>query len=167
MWHLARVRLRDIGATPWGPGAGVPDVPDGQGGTRPPTVGDVYTSERAMAMLQRWHIRFPNDVVSGGAAGARIDGAFGRAAIPASAGDPTQWTDAHQAALVQGLLDEVHAVGNTDLTTTVDYVHDWPRWAGGPNPRHFTLSPTIGRLATTANSFIFDTTGLPPAPPYT
>jgi RHS repeat-associated protein len=167
MWHLARVRLRDIRATPWGTGAGVPDVPDGQGGVRPATVGDVYTSERAMGMLQRWHIRFPAHVVAGGEAGTRLRGAFGRAAIPASAGDPTQWTDAHQAALVQGLVDEVQALGNAGLTTTVGYVHDWPRWATGPNPYHFALDPTIGRLAATANSFLFDAAGLPPAPPYT
>jgi RHS repeat-associated protein len=167
MWHQARVRLRDIRATPWAAGAGVPDAPDGQGGTRTATIGDVYTSERAMAMLQRWHIRFPAHVVNAGTTGTRLNNAFGRAGIPSSAGDPTQWTDAHQAALVQGLLDEVQAIGNAGLITSVNHVHDWPRWASGANPYHYALDPSIGRLAVTANSFRFDTTDLPPAPPYT
>ncbi len=120
-----------------------------------------------MAMLQRWHIRFPAHVVADGEAGERLGAAFARAAIPASDGNPTQWTDAHQAALVQGLLDEVQALGNAGLITTVNYVHDWPRWATGANPNRFALDPAIGRLAVTANSFVFDATGLPPAPPYT
>jgi hypothetical protein len=118
-------------------------------------------------MLQRWHIRYPAHIVDAGTTGTRLTAAFGRAGIPAAAGDPTQWTDAHQAALVQGLLDEVHAVGNADLTQTVDYVHDWPRWAAGPNPYRFALDPTIGRLAVEASSFRFDAGDLPPAPPYT
>ena len=166
MWHMARVRLRDVGATPFAAGAHVPDVPDGHGGTRPATIGDVYTSERAAAMLQRWHIRFPAHIVNAGATGDHLNGAFARAAIPPGAGDPTRWTDAHQAALVQGLLDEVRATGNADLRTTVEYVHDWPRWANGPNPYAFVLDPAIGVLDIAAGSFQLDTADLPPAPPY-
>jgi len=167
MWPMARVRLRDVRATGWAAAAGVPAVPDGHGGTRPATIGDVYTSERAAAMLQRWHIRFPAHVVLGGSTGARLTAAFARAGVPASAGDPTRWTDAHQIALIQGLLDEVDAVGNADLITTIRYVHDWPTWVGGANPRRYALSPSVGNLATTAGSFQFDASGLPPAPPYT
>ena len=32
MWHMARIRLRDIMQTPWSAAAGVPAVPAGTGG---------------------------------------------------------------------------------------------------------------------------------------
>jgi hypothetical protein len=162
MWDMARIRVRDIRATPWGPGAAA--VPDGHGGTRPPTIGDLYTSERAMAIILRWHIRFPAHIVNAGLAGARLRAAFARPAIPAPAGDPTTWTDAIEAQLVQGLRDEVAATHNAGFIDTIDYVDNWPRWAAGPNPRSFALDPGIGSLAVTRNSFRFDGAGLPPAP---
>jgi|GEM_PF-734735 len=161
MWHMARIRLRDIARTPWPVAANVPDVPATGGGTQAATIGDVYASERAMAMLLRWHIRFPGHVASGGTAGARLVAALNRAAIPAGAGPPTAWTDAHQARLVQGIRDEVANVGNTGLTDTVTYVHDWPSWGG--NPRRYALDPAIGRLST-ARDFVLDESDLPPTP---
>ncbi|MFH7245298.1 MAG: RHS repeat-associated core domain-containing protein [Spirulina sp.] len=164
MGDMARIRLRDIASTPWSAAAGVPAVPDGSGGTRPATLGDVYTSERAMAWLLRWHIRFPAHVVSGGHEGTTLRNAYQRAAIPLSAGDPSTWGEAQETALLQGLIDQVQAVGNSGFTDTMEYVRDWPRWAGGSNPRGFTLDPTIGTLATTRHSFTFDPTGLPPPP---
>ncbi|HEY0735990.1 MAG TPA: hypothetical protein VGD69_13840, partial [Herpetosiphonaceae bacterium] len=162
-WHMARIRLRDIRATPWPATAHVPAVPDGSGGTRPATIGDVYASERALALLLRWHIRIPVDVASGVHAGARLVNALNHAAIPASAGNPTTWTDAHQALLVQGIMDEVAAINNANLTDTMTYVNTWPSWAGGSNPRRFALAETIGTLATT-RTFQFDDSDLPPAP---
>jgi hypothetical protein len=161
MWPMARVRLRDIKSTPWGAAAGVPNVPNGAGGVRPATLGDVYTSERAMGLLLRWHIRAPVNIVSGGQSGARIRAAYHRAAIPAAAGDPSTWTDAHEAALIRGIMDEV---ATTNYLDTMEYVQDWPRWAGGANPRGYRLDPTIGNLVTTRDSFQFDDSDLPPAP---
>jgi hypothetical protein len=163
MWHMARVRIRDIRATPWGPG--VAAVPDGHGGTRPATIGDVYTSERALGMILRWHIRFPAHIVNGGQAGNTLRHAFTRAAIPVGAGDPSTWTDAHEMQLLQGLRDEVAATHNAGFIDTIDYVDHWPRWAVGANPRGYTLAPTVGNLAATRGSLQFDDQNLPP-PPY-
>jgi RHS repeat-associated protein len=163
MWHMARIRLRDIRATPWPASAHVPDVPDDSGGTRPAMIGDVYASERAMALLLRWHIRFPGHVISGGHAGTRLVNALGHAAIPAGAGDPSTWTDAHQAALAQGIMDEVAAINNDNLNDTMTYVNTWPSWASGSNPRNFMLPASIGGLATT-RTFQLDDSELPPAP---
>jgi Putative peptidoglycan binding domain len=161
-WHMARVRVRDILATQW-PAGVVPDVPVAGGGTRRPTIGDVYTSERAVALLLRWHIRYPGNVISGGRAGNRLENAFRNAAIPAGAGDPTTWNDRHEAYLIDGIMREVRAIANAGFTRTMTYVNNWPA-SWGANPRGYILAPTIGALANTRNSFQFDATDLPPPP---
>jgi subtilisin family serine protease len=162
MWHMARVRIRDIRETPWGPGVEL--VPDGHGGTRAPTIGDIYTSERALGMLLRWHIRFPAHIVRDGRAGNQLRHAYSRAAIPSTAGNPSAWTDAHEIQLVQGLRDEVAAGHNAEFINTINYVDHWPQWAGGVNPRGYVLDPNVGSLATARSSFKFDDGELPPAP---
>lgn len=159
MWHMARIRLRDILSTPFNAGAGVPNVPDGTGGTRTATIGDVYTSERAIAMLLRWHIRAPAHIVSGGDSGGLLENAFGRANI--NSGDPSTWGDAEESDLIQGILDEV---AGRNFEDSIQNVHDFPIWAGGSNPRGFTLSNTIGSLNNTRDSFDFDDSDLPPTP---
>jgi peptidoglycan hydrolase-like protein with peptidoglycan-binding domain len=159
MWDMARVRLRDILAVPWG--AGVANV-----GTRPATIGDVFTSERAVAMLLRWHIRFPGHVVSGGAPGTRLRNALRDAKAAGASltwtGDPSRWTDAHETLLVDGIMSASPA----NVHDTLEYVRDWPTWVGGSNPRGFTLAaPMASRLSAARASFTLDGTGLPPAPP--
>jgi len=161
MWHMARLRIRDIRSTPWGTGFAA--IPDGSGGTRPVTIGDVYTSERAMALILRWHIRFPANIVNGGNGGTRLRAAFRRAGVATT--DPSTWTDVQEAALIQGLLDEATALHNADLMRSIDAVDSWPSWAGGANPRGYRLDRAIGNLAVTRASFQFDDSDLPP-PPY-
>jgi hypothetical protein len=166
MWDMARIRLRDILSARWPTAAHVPDVPADAGGTRRAMVGDVYTSERAMAMLLRWHVNMPATVFSGGVAANRLANAFQRASIPPAAGNPATWTDAHEASLIQGIRDEVTALGNANLIDTINQVDAWPAWAAGgaANPRGFALDPAIGNLAVTRNSLQFDADGLPPTP---
>jgi hypothetical protein len=144
-------------------------VPD-SGGSRPATIGDVYGSERAMAMIMRWHVFRPGHVVNGNAEGDHLRSALQRAAIPAGAGDPSTWTDAHQRSLIAGLQAEIdQTVKDAGLSTTIAAVVAWPNWAGAgaKNPRSYRLDPTIGRLDDTARSFQFDASDLPPAPTYT
>jgi hypothetical protein len=64
MWDMARIRLRDIRSATWG--AGVPAIPIGGGATRPATVGDVFESEKALAMVTRWQIWTPAEVITAG-----------------------------------------------------------------------------------------------------
>jgi hypothetical protein len=164
MWDMSRIRLRDILATPWPADTGIPDIPLPNGGTRQALVGDVYTSECSNALLLRWHIRFPAHVTSGGQAGSHLRGAFGRAGISGAAGDPTAWGDVEEASLIQGMIDEVAAIGNADLINTMDQVYNWPQWATGPNPRHYRLPASIGSLRQARNSMSLDASNLPPAP---
>jgi hypothetical protein len=163
MWHMARVRLRDILAVTWG--AGVANV-----GTRAPTIGDVFTSERATAMILRLHIRGPAWVVNGGNAGARLTGALARARAAQSGlgwnGDPSAWTDGHETALINGLTAELAANASAGVQQTVTYVRNWAGSWGG-NPRGYTLPlATVGNtLDDDRGSFTLDAANLPPAPP--
>lgn len=164
MWDMARVRIRDILAVPWG--AGVAEVGAGTPTARPARIGDVLTSERSVAMLLRWHIRFPANVVSGGTAGARLRNvvtlASGSAATLTWTGDPTGWTNAHETALVAAIV----AAAPTGVRATLETVRDWPTWLGGANPRGFTLAaPIAAALSAARGSFAFDASDLPPAPP--
>jgi hypothetical protein len=163
-WDMARMRIRDFLAVEWPSALGVPPVPVPEGGTRPATIGDVYTSEKAVALLLRWHVRFPAHICSMAQPGTQLRNAFGRANIPAAAGDPSAWTDANEQSLINGIMQEVAALGNAGFSSTMQSVRDWPRWAGGANPRRFALDPAIGNLDVARDSFEFDSSGLPLAP---
>ena len=165
MWDMARIRLRDIRAVPWGAAApAVPDIPVPGGQPRPAVVGDVFTSEQALAMVMRWHVYRPAHMVNAGQAGARLRGALTRAAIPAADGHPGQWTDAHEQALIDGLTAEAAALGNQGLIDSLDYVRGWHNWGAGGGPRHYSLPHTIAGLSADRDSLDFDGGGLPPAP---
>jgi hypothetical protein len=177
MWDMARLRIRDVGETPWDGPAGPPTwtVPGPQG-PRPARIKDVITSERGMAIVHRWHIRAPANMVSAGPATeppeARRIGRAGpvlRAACEAAAkehpslftGPPGTWGDAAELAL----LAHLRAQGGA----SVEYVHEWPRQAS--RNRGFTLPyellPDHGdgrRLDPARDSFLLDAGGLPPEP---
>ncbi|MEV0994136.1 peptidoglycan-binding domain-containing protein [Nonomuraea sp. NPDC050202] len=177
MWDMARLRIRDVGETPWDGPAGPPTwtVPGPQG-PRPARIKDVITSERGMAIVHRWHIRAPANMVSAGPATeppeARRIGRAGpvlRAACEAAAkehpslfaGPPGTWGDAAELALVAHLRAQGGA--------SVEYVHEWPRQAS--RNRGFTLPyellPDHGdgrRLDPARDSFLLDAGGLPPEP---
>jgi hypothetical protein len=154
MWDMARIRLRDLLDLPWQAG----------NGTR---VGEIFTSEKAIAMILRWHIRFPAHVAASRLAGARLAGALqdarGRAPNLSWNGDPAGWTDAHEAALIAGLRTQTQQAGG-GLPNTIKQVDEWPQWVNGSNRRGYRLSPAIGRLSEERGSFQFDDQSLPPAP---
>jgi hypothetical protein len=161
MWDMARIRLRDLRAAPWP--AGVPAV-----GGRAAQLGDVFTSERAMGILLRWHIRFPADVVTGGNAGSRmtrtLEAARGMRGDLNWQRDPSTWTNTHEGTLLKALRQQVDARGNSNLKETITQVDGWPTWTAGNNRRRYQLSSGIRPLREDRNSFRLDESGLPPAP---
>lgn len=164
MWDMARVRLRDIASVPWG--AGVANVATGGGATRAANIGDVFTSERARAMLLRWHIRSPAHVISGGAPGRRLRNVLANATAATPrldwTTDPSTWTDDHE----QALIDAIVPAAAPGVRGSLETVRDWPTWLGGANPRGFALAaPVAAALSATRDSFNFDAAGLPAAPP--
>jgi len=187
MWHLARQRIRDILNTPWdSPAAGtvatVAGVPTGVGNqTRPARIGDVFTSERAVGMLMRWHVLSPGGIVRGnlaesgatkriGRAGSAARGALtvAKAAQPALdwSSAPGTWSDAHELALIAGIRTKADTGTSQPMKDTIPMVQTWPQWYGGDNPREFSLPvgdlPAGERnLATGRNSFHLDSAILP------
>lgn len=153
MWDMARIRLRDLRDLPWSGDQ-----------TR---VRDVITSEKAAAIVLRWHIRFPGHIAAAGKAGSRLLAALetARSVQPDLNWNapPAGWTDAHERALIQGLRTQARQAGG-GLPETIQAVDAWPQWASGNNPRRYRLSTTVGSLQEGRGSFQFDEQGLPPAP---
>jgi subtilisin family serine protease len=179
LWDYARVRLRELLDTPWDGTLVVTDEISGM--RRLATIGDFYTSERAVALILRWHVRFPAHMASGGNAGAHLRSAFTRSGI-ALAGDPLSWALADETALVNGIFAEIQAeltaataAGNAKeerrwrgLQGTMTEVRNFPTWVPpARNPKGFALDATIGSLSLTRTlntRFPLDTTGLTPSP---
>jgi hypothetical protein len=169
MWHMARIRLRDILSTPWGTTGigGLANLPDGT----PVTIGHVFTSERAAGLLLRWHIRYPNRAVEGVADGTQRAAQTMRTVFTNAglAGNPTTWGDPEEQALVNAIMDFPNwpFAPSNDFRNTMTQVHDWPIWAPpAGNPKRFRLPHTVGPLSVARNSFNFDGSNLPPPPNY-
>lgn len=155
MWDMVRIRIRDIRNNPWGPG--VANVGTGSS-ARPATIGDVITSERAMAIVLRWHVFRPAHVTALTQAGQRLRNAYdiARQSHPTLnwTQSPAQWGDAHEQALADAILGQAALVN-----TTVNNTANWPDWfgPGAQNPRGYTLALPAGtQLSVARNSFQFD-----------
>lgn len=184
MWDMARMRIRDLRATPWNRSTGSNPFPL-QAGT---TIGDVFRSERTVALLHRWHVYGPAYLLRGKTdvtASVRLQEVVSTAA--ASSGltfgpNPATWTEAHEVALAAAIItnnpcpssvagaqpcpsNHDSHVGYSDPGHTLKVVNEWPDWFGGTNLRHFTLPlgdlPAAQRTLRTARDFVLDTQGLP------
>jgi hypothetical protein len=155
MWDYARLRLRDVLATAWEPQV---MIADGKGGTRPATIGDFYTSERAVALLLRWHVNKDDDIFP--LSTSKLVAAYD-AAQASTWGDPSAWTDQQQAKLCDAFYElrpTPHTPRNKRpwLTVSLDHVYEWPgSWADPPNrgwkmPLDDLL--TVPRIAGLANA---------------
>ncbi|MEU6578244.1 hypothetical protein [Streptomyces sp. NPDC046805] len=185
MWDMARMRLRDLRATPWNHPTATNPFPL-QAGT---TIGDVFRSEKTAALLYRWHVFGPAYLLRDkpdSTASVRLQNVVATAA--ASSGltfgpNTATWTEAHEVALAAAILtnnpcpdtsvpgfkphpsNHDNHVGYSDPGHTLRVVDDWPDWFGGSNTRHFALPlndlPADQRTLRTARDFVLDTEGLP------
>ncbi len=114
MWGMAKRRIRDIRSKSVRFQVGANAVNS--------TLGQIYTSEKAIAILLRWHVYRPSHVVN--ASYERITTAI-QAAIN---NNPTvnwqmpitDWGDAHESALTERLLNAASAVNNT-VSTSISF----------------------------------------------
>ncbi|WP_410539928.1 peptidoglycan-binding protein [Streptomyces sp. KL2] len=185
MWDMARMRLRDVRSTPWNHPTAANPFPL-QAGT---TIGDVFRSERTAALVHRWHVFAPAQLLRGGpvAASARLQNVVAGAATASGLAfgqNPATWTAAHEAAMAAAILaanpcptastsvtTEPHPAnhgnhaGYLDPGHTLRIVDAWPTWSAGNNPRRYTLPladlPAEQRTLRTARDFVLDTEGLP------
>ncbi|MEG0183262.1 MAG: peptidoglycan-binding domain-containing protein [Stenotrophomonas sp.] len=145
MWDMVRLRLRDVRAINVNITAGNLQVNA--------TLGAICTSEKAMAILLRWHIFRPGHVT-----GQSVPNSI-RAAITANpqlnwTGGPAQWTDAHEHAITARLLADAAAINATQNLLVA-----WPTYAGRAG-RNYTINNELGGLRDGRNSFHIDTTGI-------
>lgn len=168
MWDYARFRLRDLLATPWVPAVMTADP----AGTRPATVGDLFTSERAAGLLLRWHVNAPDDLLPVGPKSV-LTTAFA-AAGAAAWGDPAGWNDQKEEALTNAL----YAARPTDpgdwLRQTLDQVYNWTTatswsaptksgfrtWASVSKLNHWALTPVMVSGAPVVNGLSNRTTAV-------
>jgi hypothetical protein len=193
-FDFGRIRVRDLLSAPWGStgNGGIPDLAEADVTTEdralgfvpgPVKIGDVFRSERAVALLLRWHVKAPAELVSADArhhpvtytAAATLRSVYttAKAARLADAptdhpmeGPPTRWTDDDEVALIAAIMT---VLADRNYVQTLVQVQNWPTWASGPNPSGFTL-PTAPLLPVGEDRhtgrFLPDYTGLPTAPNY-
>ncbi|WP_406723867.1 hypothetical protein WJ438_03195 [Streptomyces sp. GD-15H] len=119
MWDMARIRLRDILTTPWNAPADNP-APMDPG----VTIGDVFRSEKTVALIHRWHVFSPASVCRRNSTGVAAT-TLQRVVVTARANrpdlvwgtNPAGWTVDHEEALAAAALernpDPVPAAGVT------------------------------------------------------
>jgi len=170
MWHMARVRLRDVLSTPWP--ANLPNTPTPKfrredGTLRSATIGEVYRSEMSLAIVLRWHVWAPGEVIFDGAVGRAIRRAFTRACQGSPEGPgvnpslPVQdWPGEYEEALIVGLLKQAPLkVFDNDTRVRDHFVGSLARVRAAE-----TSELTPSKLQR-SRDFDFDDTNLPPPQP--
>jgi hypothetical protein len=115
-WDFARLRLPAILWGDW------PEAPSGSdwsnlNWTGDATVGDVFTSEKAVAMLLRWHVYRPAHMSAGARSDTRrLEDIFEIARTEEGPRldweqDPTNWEDEHEKALIESIERQADADG--------------------------------------------------------
>ena len=126
MWDYARLRLRDVLSTAW-------NTPLLLADGRQAAIGDLYTSERAVAILLRWHVNQPPDLLPLGP-NSKLVLAYqnARTANPAGSADwarPSIWNDVNEAALCDALFALKPSVADDEfLNKSLTKVSEWPSW---------------------------------------
>jgi len=111
MWELAKQRIRDIRGRSVRFQVGTNTINS--------TLGEVFTSEKAVAILLRWHVFRPSHVVNPAydRVTAAIQGAINSNPSINWQLQVSNWVDAHESALTERLLTAASAVNNTVSTS--------------------------------------------------
>ncbi|HAX77079.1 MAG TPA: hypothetical protein DCY88_14890 [Cyanobacteria bacterium UBA11372] len=166
IWDMTRVRWRDLLITPF-PKSFLPDI-----GTRRALLGDVFTSEIAIAIVFYWYLRFPQEIVDKGIVGERLRHVCTRAVTNNSS--PTSWTNSEEESLIRELIAEGIQRHGSEFGQVLENLCRWPLWVEGSNPHGYQLSPADVfaqpqnrqlELAPGRHSFQFDATRMTPPIP--
>jgi hypothetical protein len=133
MWDMARIRLRELLETPWRKDT-IPNFDN-----RRALVRDVYTSQRAIAIIFFWYLRFPKDIINDeGEVGERLTAAFKRANLTKPL---AEWKDLEEQSLIQGLIDEAQQLKPKDFNQALNKLLEWPQWTRASSVAIYQLSP--------------------------
>jgi len=145
MWDMVRLRLRDILA--------IPVVARTRTQQIVAPLGAIFTSERAIAILLRWHIYRPANV-TGNAVRNSIHKAIQVNPNIDWALSLDRWGDPHEMALTRQLLADA-----TVITRSQADLASWPAYVGR-DARKYSLNHELGSLSEARHSFVLDTKGL-------
>jgi hypothetical protein len=146
MWDMARIRIADILSAEWPKIDNQqlkyvgPENPAGSAGSRNARIGDVFTSERSVALLLRWHINAPGTLLKSGKAGKHLVAIYKNAKAevsPGSIGTSVDWVndDNAQETLITKFLERVESdqgpftpasESKINLVNTLKEIKDWP-----------------------------------------
>ncbi|GII97470.1 peptidoglycan-binding protein [Sinosporangium siamense] len=160
MWHMTRQRLHDVLRSPWDTAASPQPGMPANGGRRP-TVGEVFTSEKAVALIHRMHVKSPGTVIASGRAAGLLHEVFTFARTGHEShfdAAPGAWNSQAEARLVFALTE---VLGDDDGLPEVRSWPTWPEATGGPHGYTLTIPQADRRLSETRGSFRLDTTDLP------
>lgn len=123
-------------------------------------LGDIFTSEKAMALLLRWHVHKPAHIINRTFLDDVVTEAFGvttynKATVTWGTGHST-WTDTHEAILFEKLLEKAKAE-DKDAGTSFDTATTWPHIG---TRQEDTDHKDLGSLKATRNSFKLYSDGL-------
>jgi hypothetical protein len=148
MWDFARIRVRDVSGVIYGTDGAGRQVMNGANAA---TVGDVFSSEQAIAMIIRWHVKWPTDVI-----GEPIRDVCNPIIAGFASADTSTWGDLQQEALIEALRQNAVSTGRVDLSA----VFRWPAWSVANNSGRFVLgladvveaAPTFAGLTTSSTA---------------
>jgi peptidoglycan hydrolase-like protein with peptidoglycan-binding domain len=111
MWGMAKQRIRDILRKNVSFQVGTTTINS--------TLGEIFTSEKAIAILLRWHVYRPSHVVhpTHERITAAIQGAINDNPLVNWQLQVSNWTNAHESALTERLITAASAVNNTVSTS--------------------------------------------------
>lgn len=146
MWNMVRMRIQDILDVRLNVTQGNITIAS--------TLGNVFTSEKAVALLLRWHIFRPGHVTTGDRIRQVVRDAITNNPNIAWNLPVAQWTDAHETAITASLLTAANLINATHAQ-----VANWPA-GNGRNGRGYVVNNQLGAIRTTRNSFRLDSTDI-------
>jgi hypothetical protein len=156
MWPMACLRVRGILETP----TGIANLQNSNGD--PTMIGDVFTSELAVAFLLRWHVNRPADIVSNAEAGPVVRRAIARARRTVG-GAPDRWGNPEEQQLIASLQQELAVAANAgEVQRTMPRVLNWPNGWSALQRARYRLPQQIGALSASRRSFSLEEGQLPP-----
>jgi len=114
------------------------------GSTVSAKLGQIFTSEKAVAILLRWHVYRPSHVVHNtyGRVVPAIQDAIHNASTLSWGMPVASWTDSHESALTSALLTKAAAV-NTTITNAVLFGADQPQGSVRVSRNSFSLDESF------------------------
>ncbi|WLD15121.1 peptidoglycan-binding domain-containing protein [Planctellipticum variicoloris] len=178
-WGFARVQLRELLRTrvtlkDFKHPASSTTLPN-----QPYTLGEIFTSQRAVALLFAWFLRRPEDVVNTGGVVSVDTKGVGKVLVaskpnlPLASTPAESWTDAIEQLLVNQLATQLATAANPPVLKQIPGLGGWPPAPGDTSVWHLAdaqrvdLTTTRGQgdNATSRFRFPLDVSGLTQPPP--